>query len=109
MRHTGTLFLSRTPPQASTAACGAFQLQLLIYDRIGPHHTEAWRVTWTGSSAQRFWQEHQQELVPGAAIVMEMERARVHTLNCRPPRSEIHASVIHCAMVPARIKELSHG
>ncbi len=59
MRHTGTLFLSRTPPQASTALCGAFQLQLLLLDRLGPHHTEPWRTTWTGVAAQRFWQTHQ--------------------------------------------------
>ena len=105
MRHTGTVFLSRTPPQASTAACGAFQLQMLVYDRIGSHHTEPWRVTWNGNGAQRFWTEYQQTLVPGAAIVIELERARVHTLNCHPPRSEVHANVISCAMVPARSKE----
>ena len=105
MRHTGTVFLSRTPPLASHAACGAFQLQLLVYDRIGNHHTEAWRVQWTGQAAQRFWTEYQQALIPGAAMVIELERARTHTLNCRPPRSEVHANVISCAMVPARSKE----
>ena len=105
MRHTGTVFLSRTPPQASPAACGAFQLQMLVYDRIGSHHTEPWRVTWSGHSAQRFWTEHQQALVPGAAMVIELERARVHTLNCRPPRSEVHANIVSCAMVPPRSRE----
>lgn len=109
MRHTGTVFLSRTPPQASPAACGAFQLQLLVYDRIGSHHTEAWRVTWSGHSAQRFWTEYQQALVPGAAMVIELERARVHTLNCRPPRSEVHANIVSCAMVPPRSKEAAHA
>ena len=87
MRHTGTLFLSRTPPQASTALCGAFQLQLLLLDRLGPHHTEPWRATWTGVAAQRFWQTHHAALLPGAALVVELERARIHTLACRPPRS----------------------
>ena len=105
MRHTGTVFLSRTPPLASHAACGAFQLQLLVYDRIGNHHTEAWRVLWTGQAAQRFWTEYQQALIPGAAMVIELERARLHTLNCRPPRSEVHANIVSCAMVPARSKE----
>ena len=105
MRHTGTVFLSRTPPQASIAACGAFQLQMLVYDRIGKHHTEPWRVAWSGHSAQRFWNEHQPALVPGAAMVIELERARTHTLNCRPPRSEVHANVVSCAMVPPRSKE----
>ena len=74
MRHTGTLFLSRTPPQASTALCGAFQLQLLLLDRLGPHHTEPWRATWTGVAAQRFWQEHHAALLPGAALEVELER-----------------------------------
>ena len=100
MRHTGTLFLSRPPPpQASTALCGAFQLQLQLLDRLGPHHTEPWRATWTGVAAQRFWQTHH------AALVVELERARIHTLACRPPRSEVHARVIHCALVPARSRE----
>lgn len=107
MRHTGTLFLSRTPPQASTALCGAFQLQVLLLDRLGPHHTEPWRATWTGVAAQRFWQTHHAALLPGAALVVELERARIHTLACRPPRSEVHARVIHCALVPARSKEPS--
>ena len=106
MRHTGTLFLSRPPPpQASTALCGAFQLQLLLLDRLGPHHTEPWRATWTGVAAQRFWQTHHAALLPGAALVVELERARIHTLACRPPRSEVHARVIHCALVPARSQE----
>ena len=105
MRHTGTLFLSRTPPQASTARCGAFQLQMLLLDRLGPHHTEPWHVTWAGAAAQRFWLEHRSALLPGAVMVVELERARIHALNCCPPRSEMHAFVTHCALVPARSGE----
>lgn len=105
MRHTGTLFLSRTPPQASTALCGAFQLQMLLLDRLGLQHTEPWRATWTGVAAQRFWREHHAALLPGAALVVELERARIHTLACRPPRSEVHARVLHCALVPPRSRE----
>ncbi|MEG1065489.1 hypothetical protein [Comamonas sp.] len=104
MRHTGTLFLSKTAPQASTARCGAFQLQMLLYDRLGTHHIEPWRVTWTGRSAQRFWLEHATTLKPGAAVVVELERAQIHTLHCRPPRSEVHAHMLHCALVPPRSK-----
>lgn len=73
MRHTGTLFLSRTPPQASTALCGAFQLQLLLLDRLGPHHS--------------FWQENASTLKAGAALVVELERVQIPTLNCHPLRS----------------------
>lgn len=109
MRHTGTLFLSRTPPQASRAACGAFQLQLLLYDRLGAHHVEAWRVCWSGIAAQRFWDENAAALTPGAALVVDLERARVHTIGCRPPRSEIHANVVSCALVPERNREATHA
>lgn len=75
MRHTGTLFLSHTPPQASTALCGAF----------GKHTM--------------------QHRCPAPPLVVELERARIHTRACRPPRNEVHARVIHCARVPARSQE----
>ena len=104
MRHTGTLYLSKTAPQASMARCGAFQLQVLLLDRLGPHHTEPWRVTWTGVGALRFWQENASALQAGAALVVELERAQIHTLNCRLPRSEVHARMLHCALVPPRSK-----
>lgn len=109
MNHTGTVFLSRTPPQITHAECGAFQLQMLLYDRIGQHHIEPWRVTWTGHAAQRFWDEYKARLTPGAALVVELDRAKVHTLNCRPPRSEMHAHVICAALVPPRTGEVDHG
>ena len=108
MRHTGTLYLSKTAPQASMARCGAFQLQMLLYDRLGTHHIEPWRVTWTGRSAQRFWLEHAATLKPGAAVVVELERAQIHTLHCRPPHSELLATVVSCALVPARSREVSN-
>ena len=109
MHHSGTLFLSRTPPNASHAACGAFQLQLLLYDRLGAHQIEPWRATWTGPGAQRFWQECAAQLRPGAALLVEMKNARIHTLNCRPARSEMHAEVINAALAPARHAEVAHG
>lgn len=106
MRHTGTVFLSRTPPQASMASCGVFQLQMLVYDRLSTHHIEPWRVTWNGLSAKRFWDDCAPALIPGAAMVMELEQARIHALDCRPPRTEMHASVVSCALVPARSREV---
>ena len=109
MNHTGTVFLSRTAPEPQRAACGAFQLQLLLYDRLSPHRVEPWRVTWTGLAAQRFWDEHRARLTPGAALVVELERAHIHTLNCRPPRSEMHAHVVCAAMVPPRSGEEQHA
>ena len=41
----------------------------------------------------------------GQRHAIELERARIHTLNCRPPRSEVHANILSCAMVPSRSKE----
>ena len=75
MRHTGTLFLSRPPAAGQRDA------------------------------VRCFWQTHHAALLPGAALVVELERARIHTRACRPPRSEAHASVIHCARVLARSQE----
>lgn len=95
MRHTGMLFLSRTQPQAAPARCGTFQLQLLAFDRIGPHQTEAWRIVWTGIAAHRFWNLHKAALKPGAVLRVELEAARTHALHCRPPSAEIHARVVN--------------
>ncbi len=109
MLHTGTLYLSRTPAQASRAACGAFQLQMLLYDRLGVHHVEPWRVCWSGVDAQRFWEENESTMTPGTALVVSLEQARIHTLNCRPARSEVHANVISCALAPERPREAAHA
>lgn len=94
MRHTGMLFLSRTHPLAGPARCGTFQLQLLAYDRIGPHQTEPWRIVWTGIAAKRFWDEHQTDLLPGAVLLVELEAARLHALHSKPPTAEVHARVV---------------
>ncbi len=105
MNHTGTVFLSRTPPQATKAAGDVFQLELLVYDRLGSHHVEPWRVTWSGQNAQCFWEENKSELTPGRALIVSLERARIHSLVCRPPRTEMLANVLSCALVPTPNKE----
>lgn len=98
MRHTGTLYLSRQRPQAAPARCGTFQLQLLAYDRLGPHQTEPWRLIWTGPAAQRFWLQHQADLVPGAVLHVELQAARIHTLYTRPPSAELQARVLSMSL-----------
>ena len=100
MRHTGMLFLSRQRPQAAPARCGTFQLQLLAYDRIGPHQTEPWRIVWTGVAAKRFWQQHEADLNPGAVLNVTLEAARTHTLHTRPPTAEMQARVVSMELVP---------
>lgn len=94
MQHTGMLFLSRHRPQAAPTLCGTFQLQLLAYDRIGPHQTEPWRIVWSGAAAKRFWEEHQAALLPGAVLQVELEAARLHALRSKPPTAEMHARVV---------------
>jgi hypothetical protein len=100
MQHTGMLFLSRHRPQAGRARCGAFQVLLQAYDRIDTHQTELWQITWTGPAAQRFWQQHERDLKPGAALQVTLERARLHTIFTRPPQSAVHARVISMEYVP---------
>lgn len=102
MRHTGTLFLSRTKPEAGTAASGAFQLQLLLFDRLGPGAVEPWRVCWSGPAAHDFWEQHQAELLPGAILHVALERVRIHLIYGHPPRCEIHARVITAELAHAR-------
>lgn len=99
MQHTGMLFLSRQRPQAAPARSGTFQLQLLAYDRIGPHQTEPWRIVWSGVAAKRFWQQHGADLNPGAALNVTLEAARTHTLCTRPPTAEVQARVVSMELV----------
>lgn len=100
MRHTGMLFLSRHRPQAGCAKCGAFQVQLQVYDRLDKHQTETWCITWTGPAAHRFWQQHEHNLKPGAVLQVELEHARLHTIFSRPPQAIVHARVIQMEYVP---------
>lgn len=89
MHATGRLFLSRTRPTARTAADGTFGLQLYAVDRIATHQTESWVVCWYGPEASAFWQQHQAQLVPGAAIHVDTHHFRAHQMRgCVP---EIHA------------------
>lgn len=62
-----------------------------------------------GPRAQRFWLEHTATLKPGAAVVVELERAQIHTLYCRPPRSELLATVVSCTLASARSREVSNA
>lgn len=90
MNATGRLFLSRTRPTARTAADGTFGLQIYAVDRIGIHQTESWVVCWYGPEASAFWQHHQAQLAPGAAVHVETHHIRAHQMRGRVP--EIHAT-----------------
>ena len=49
MRHTGTLFLSRPPPQASTALCGAFGKHTMQRCCLAP----PWWWSWSAPASTR--------------------------------------------------------
>jgi len=79
--HIGRLFMGKQRPQCGYAANGVFGLTLLAVDRIGPHQTESYLLTWCGPEAQAFWAAHRMELVPGAALAVELGAVRVHTVG----------------------------
>lgn len=101
MHATGTMFLSKTRPEAGQVE-GAFALTLLLFDRVGSRGVEAWRVRWTGPEAQAFWAAHQHDLVPGAALHVELEHPRSHMGSTYPPMPELRANVIRAQVCPKR-------
>jgi len=79
--HIGRLFLGKQRPQCGYAAGGVFSLTLLTVDRIGSHQTESYLLIWTGPEACAFWASHRFDLVPGAALAVELGAVRVHTVG----------------------------
>lgn len=96
MRATGTLYLSKLRPQVSTAADGTFQMQLLTFNREGPHEVDPWRLVWTGAEAAAFWRNHQAAMTPGAVLNVQAERLRPHTSRLA---AEFHARVMSMRLV----------
>lgn len=98
MEATGTLYISKTRPLATTAADGAFQLQLFAVDRIDVHMAERWVLMLKGAAARAFWEEHHTRLVPGAGIQVTTDRMRSFMLRgCAP---EIHARAKRIELAP---------
>lgn len=98
---TGTLYMSKTRPLASTAADGTFQLTLLAMDRIGPHKVEPWHLTWSGPEAKEFWLAHQHELKPGQPL--HFCATGVQSFARKGWAPETHARVQSCALAPHRV------
>ncbi len=99
MNATGVLFLAKAKPTTTRTTRGEFQLQLLAYDRIShnPPMSEAYRITWVGPSAEMFWDQCAEQLVPGQPIRVCIDRIRSHST----PRScEIHANVHAMGLAP---------
>lgn len=98
MEATGTLYISKTRPLATTAADGVFQLQLFTVDRIDVHMAERWVLMLKGAAARDFWEAHQAQLVPGAGIEVTTDRMRSFVLRgCAP---EIHARASSIKLAP---------
>lgn len=94
---SGTLFLSKTRPLATTAADGTFALTLLAFDRVWAHQVEPWRITYSGLDARRFWSAHEHDLLPGQPLSVELERVRVFAT---PRAPELQAQVHSIALAP---------
>lgn len=108
MHHTGTLYLGKHRPTVGHDATGAFRLEMVLVDNLGrnPHtgreEKEAYRVHWAGPAAQAFWATHEQDLTPGAALRVELERVRAHVGATFPPLPELQARMVRAACLPRR-------
>ena len=100
MKAQGMLFLSNTPPLASTSADGTFHLTLLAFDRIGPHQVEPWLITWSGLGAKMVWATSKDELKPGRVLYVETTRHRTFTNGAKNGAPEIHATVTRFGFEP---------
>jgi hypothetical protein len=91
---TQTLYLSaKTKPQARVADDGVFVLTLLTYAPIHGRIRDAWRLLWAGPAAQAWWQQHGADLVPGAAVLVDVDLVRPFDASGRASGAEIHAAI----------------
>lgn len=102
-RHSGTYFLSRkTKPQATRAKDGTFALTLLVIDRIGPAlgEVESYLLTWSGPTANAFWDMHAADLTPGAALALEYEKQRLVISSGRHVQAQMLGEVKSLQVLP---------
>lgn len=106
LHHTGTVFLSRRQrPRLTVAADGTQALTMLAFDRIGPLQVESYLLTWTGRQAVEFWQAHAAQMVPGAALEVVLEHARVHVQRGRHTDAQLVAQVVELELLPSKAGE----
>jgi len=74
---SGTLYLGKQTPQATTAADGQFGLSMLAYDRQGYKHVEPWRLVWVGQAAKDWHAAHASHLKPGTPIEVQATHLRL--------------------------------
>ena len=104
MTAQGIVFLSQTKPLATQAADGTFALTLLVFDRMGPHQVEPWRVTWSGPKAVTFWGEAQASLKPGQPLFLRAEKLRNFTVGGRQGAPEFVVTATHIDLAPLSTK-----
>jgi hypothetical protein len=105
---TGTLFLGKTAPLATTAADGTFALTLLAFDRIGPHQIEPWRVTWCGDDAAEFWHAHQNNLTAGQPLHACLNRIRTFSRSGLGPEFVANVVLMYLAPLAHQVSPHSH-
>lgn len=98
----GIAYMGNTKPVADRAADGTFRLTLLLIENRGGNDKEGYRVRWTGPQAEAFWKQHQQDLVSGANVYVELTHIRPHVGTTRPPLPELRARVVRATYCPRR-------
>jgi len=99
MKATGTLYLGKTKPLAAHTLGGVFSLTLLAFDRMNFHQVEPYRITWTGPSAEAFYQAHRERLTPGQPITASLKNLRTFTVGKRGG-CEIMAEALSLELTP---------
>lgn len=106
MTAQGMLFMSHTKPLACRALDNTFTLQLLAFDRMGPHQVEPWRITWSGAKAEQFWLRFKDQLSKaGQPINVRCEKLRNFTNGDRRgggPEFVVQATSIELAAAPVK-------
>ena len=93
-----TLFRAKQPPLANTASNGVYGLQILAYDRqASHHHVIPWRLFWFGDEAKAWWSAHQDKVLPGTALNVEVSRIELRSFaHCAP---EVHAHLLAAPVI----------
>ena len=100
MQHIGTLYLAKRKPETGRAEDGSFTLTLSLIDNLGDGRKEQYRTRWSGPAAQAFWDDHQNDLQPGAILRAELSHVCVHLGSGYGVPPELRARVVTLAYLP---------
>ena len=100
MTSHGALTLGVQPPFGCYASDGTFVLTLLAHDAISISTKTAWRLTYAGPQAARFWHTHKDALQPGARV--HVEAHKVWAFDSKQTGMELHAAVLEMTLSGCR-------